>query len=565
MHLDRAPKRLAEGKPSNRTPRQLAGSSLRGDGKRLFRAGASMVAATFLFSLATPPAGALSVDPGSSTVATTELSGSPAADTGAKQCGEPGNRWERATPSEAGFDGQKLQEAVTKASLDGSAAVRVYRYGCLVAEDALSPEGRALPTPSMSVAKSVTSLLMGRAWTQGKMSPSDPVGSLFPEADYAHGKITVDNLATMTSGNDQTLAHDYNVVMPDRVRDALTVPLIHEPGEYYNYWQSGVALLAEAVTRSVGQDIQDYAQDELFGPIGISRDRWSWLRDPQGHTAGYYGLSMTVDDYGRFGELLRRDGVWKGQRLLSQEYTQYAVSPSDAYPCVAAHIWRPALPECNGAVGPNGDPGPFLGLPSDMWEFQGAAGQFVTVFPTQGVMIVRAGADDATATPTSQESRREFLDTVLGALNEPVATPHLTPRDDISHKVHKASTEDPFYTGSSVIQPSLPAPGPRRARASNISENVSIAANRLVVLVNCPPVHFGPAPGCAGALSSDAASDTASYNLQPGAQVQLQLRLTSQANQSLTKNGELSVAIRAVNRDGTAEGTIAIVSRLVKG
>ncbi|WP_455835597.1 serine hydrolase domain-containing protein [Pseudarthrobacter siccitolerans] len=484
---------------------------------------------------------------------------------GAKQCGEPGTRWERATPSEAGFNGEKLQEAVTKASLDGSAAVRVYRFGCLVAEDALSPEGRALPTPSNSVAKSITSMLMGRAWTQGLMSPADPVGSLFPEADYAHGKLTVDNLATMTSGNEQTLTHDFNLAMPDRIRDALTIPLIHEPGEYYNYWQSGVALLAEAVTRSVGQDIQDYAQAEMFGPIGIPRDRWSWIRDAQGHTAGYYGLSMTADDYGRFGELLRRDGVWKGQRLLSEEYTRYAVSPSDPYPCSAALIWRPALPECNGAVGPGGAPGPFLGLPSDMWEFQGAAGQFVTVFPSQGVMMVRAGADDATALPTSQDTRRQFFDMVLGALNDPVSSPHLTPRGDITHKVYAGATEDAFFTGSSGVQPPLPAPGPHRARATIIAENVSVVAKRLVVTVSCPPVHFSPAPGCAGVLSSDATSETASYTLQPGTQAQLQLRLTPEANQALTKNGEHSVTIRTANRDGTAEGTVAIVPRLVQG
>jgi len=565
MHPKKSLKRRKQGKSSKHVAGKFPDAFVPGSRSKLFRAGASVVAATFLLSLATPPAGALSLNSEVPATATTELLDSVATDTGTKQCSEPGSSWELATPSEVGFNPQKLQDAVNYATLGGSAAVRVYRYGCLVAEDALSPEGRALPTPSNSVAKSITSMLMGRAWTQGLISPADPVGALLPEADYAHGKITVDNLATMTSGNEQTLTHDFNLAMPDRIRDALTIPLIHEPGEYYNYWQSGVSLLAEAVTRAVGHDIQDYAQTELFGPIGIPRERWSWLRDSQGRTAAYFGLSMTVDDYGRFGELLRRDGVWKGQRLLSEEYTQYAVNPSDPYPCSAALIWRPALPECNGAFGPTAEPGPFLGLPSDMWEFQGAAGQFVTVFPSQDVMVVRAGADDATATPTSQSTRREFFDMVLGALDTPAPSPHLTPRDDISHKAYGGATEDAFFTGSSVVQPALPAPGPRRARASIIAENVSVVANRLVVTVSCPKLHFGPAPGCTGALSSDATSDTSSYNMQPGTQAQLQLRLTSQANQDLTKNGELSVAIRATNRDGTAEGTIATVPRLVRG
>ncbi|MFE4079130.1 hypothetical protein [Paenarthrobacter sp. YIM B13468] len=273
---------------------------------------------------------------------------------------------------------------------------------------------------------------------------------------------------------------------------------------------------------------------------------------------------MTVDDYGRFGELLRRDGVWKGQRLLSQEYIRYAINPSAPYPCSAALIWRPALSECNGAFGTTAAPGPFLGLPSDMWEFQGAAGQFVTVFPTQDLMVVRAGGDDATATPTSQETRRQFFDMVLGALQDPVPSPHLTPRDDIQHKAYGGSTEDAFFTGSSVVQPPLPAPGPRRARATIIAEDVSVDANRLVATISCPQMHFGAAPSCTGSLSSDATSDTISYALQPGARAQLQLRLTSKANQTLTTSGELSATLRAANRDGTAEGTITTVARLVR-
>lgn len=333
-------------------------------------------------------------------------------------------------------------------------------------------------------------MLMGRAWTQGLISPSDPVGSLFPEADYAHGKISVGNLATMTSGNDQTVTHDFNFAMPDRVRDGLTIPLVHEPGEYWNYWQTGMTMLAESVTRAAGEDIQDYAQAELFGPIGISRDRWSWIRDAEGHTAGYYGLSMTADDYGRIGELLRRDGVWKGQRLLSQEYTEYALTPSAAFPCYAAGILRSALPECNNGLGP------YLGLPSDMWEFRGAGGQTVTAFPSQGVMTVRTGGDDATAVPTASATARQFHDMILGALADPVSTPHLPTRDDITHERYDGSMENPFFTLSAVVQPPLPAPGPHRARATIVAENVAVEASRLVTTISCPKVHFGPAWLC---------------------------------------------------------------------
>ena len=73
----------------------------------------------------------------------------------------------------------------------------------------------------------------------------------------------------MTSGLQWNGVRDYNIFMRDRLRDGLTVPFDKTPGTYYEYSQSGPALVAEAVQRAVGEDFQAYAQRELFGPIGI--------------------------------------------------------------------------------------------------------------------------------------------------------------------------------------------------------------------------------------------------------------------------------------------------------
>ena len=42
--------------------------------------------------------------------------------------------------------------------------------------------------------------------------------------------------------------------MPDRVHDALTLGVVKPPGTYFEYAQSAVALLAEAVGRAAGED-----------------------------------------------------------------------------------------------------------------------------------------------------------------------------------------------------------------------------------------------------------------------------------------------------------------------
>src|SRR5215210_3409009 len=92
------------------------------------------------------------------------------AEAAAKRCGEPGSKWPRATPRQAGMDATKLRRAVDYGTANAGFAVRVYRHGCLVAEDSVNPESRAGQFESWSLAKSVTALVFGRAMTQELIS-----------------------------------------------------------------------------------------------------------------------------------------------------------------------------------------------------------------------------------------------------------------------------------------------------------------------------------------------------------------------------------------------------------
>ena len=182
------------------------------------------------------------------------LCAAPAASPAATPCGEPAQSWERQTPAEQGMDAAKLQDAMDYGTSQSGFALRVYRRGCLVAEDRNAASNRTSQYESWSMAKSVTAMIFGRAMTVGLISPDDPVGSLVPEADRPHGQITMRNLLTMTSGLRWNGLRDYNIfTMPDRVRDALTLEPVRPPGTYFEYAQSPVALLAEAVGRAAGR------------------------------------------------------------------------------------------------------------------------------------------------------------------------------------------------------------------------------------------------------------------------------------------------------------------------
>src|SRR3954451_22295224 len=224
----------------------------------------------------------------------------------AKACQAPAGQWERATPAEEGMDAAKLQDAMDYGTSQLSFAVRVYRRGCLVAEDREAAANRNQRYESWSMGKSVTSLIFGRAMTLGLISPDDPVGALFPEADKAHGAIIMRDLLTQTSGLQWNGLRDYNIfTMPDRVRDALTLPIAHPAGTYFEYAQSPVALLAAAVGRSTGAKapgaILDFGQKQLFDWLGIREGSWSWNHDQAGNVGGFWGVQMRADDYGKLG------------------------------------------------------------------------------------------------------------------------------------------------------------------------------------------------------------------------------------------------------------------------
>ena len=467
----------------------------------------------------------------------------PAAAPAAKHCDVPvagPQGWERATPEQAGLDAAAVADAMDYGTSQASFAIRVYRHGCLVAEDALAGSNKTAQYESWSMAKSITSLVFGRAMSLGLISPDDPVGSLVPEADEAHGRITVRDLLTMTSGLRWNGLRDYNIFMPDRVRDALVTPVVREPGTYWEYSQSGPALLAESVQRAVGEDFQAFAQRELFGPIGITPGSWGWTRDSVGHTQGFFGVQMVPDDYARLGELMRRGGVWSGRRLLSKRYVRQAVRPIDASGCYGWLIWLNKAQPCVGvriSDRPVRDHRRFPEAPADAFFYSGLFGQLVTVFPTQGIVIQRNGQDASVAGGADWEA--ELYRRILGAItDEPFTPPADAPP---SGTVDRSDPDQGFQTAlaepDQVLAPGtqteLPPAGPARARALVIASATTRATRRGVVRlrVSCPPQWPG-APGagrCAGDVRLAGARRRAPVRLAAGASKRLRFRMGGRA------------------------------------
>jgi CubicO group peptidase (beta-lactamase class C family) len=182
--------------------------------------------------------------------------------------------------------------------------------------------------------------------------------------------------------------------MPDQVRDALSLPFDHAPGTTWEYAQTPVTLLLHVLERAVGADIQEWAQQNLFGPIGIEPGTWSWRRDRAGHTEGWANLSMRSLDWARLGYLMLHNGSWNGKQLISTAYHQQAISRIPTSSAYGLLFWlngadRYPLPNTQGPD--EGHGGPWLGAPNDAYAMVGFRNQRVWVIPSLDMVIVRMG------------------------------------------------------------------------------------------------------------------------------------------------------------------------------
>lgn len=484
-------------------------------------------------------------------------------------CDEPGERWERRSPESLGMDAEKLRAAIDDASARRSYAVRVYRRGCLVGEDRGARFNREAQYESWSMAKSITSMVFGRAMTLGLITPDDPVGALVTEADEAHGAVTMRHLLTMTSGVYWNGLRDYDIALPDRLSEWLQLPMDKEPGTYYEYAQSSVTILALAVERAVGEDFQAFAQRELFGPVGIDRGDWRWIRDSEGHTQAFFGVNMKPDDFARLGELMRRGGVWKGRRLLQRRFLREALTPTATNECYGWLFWLNGGGTC---VSPRTADRPvesgrmFPSAPPDVYQFSGLFDQRITVFPSQDLVFVRTGAPAGGGVDFAGggEWEDEVYANVLAAItDEPVdvpadATDALAEPVDSDRGFHTALFEPHLFV-QPIIDRAVPPAGPHRARAMRVrlAHRRASRTGRVSARVTCPAKADAPCEGTAS-LAGPPLGDrvvTRPVSVEPGETALVRFRLPAAAQRSLRRRVRATMTLAAVNRDATGSGT----------
>ena len=258
-----------------------------------------------------------------------------------------------ATPESAGVAAKPLRDmetAIRAGEFKKIGSALVARHGKLVYESYFDGDASTL-RDTRSATKSITDVLIGIAIGEKKLSGVDArVLSLLPERarklqnpDPRKDKINVEDFLTMSSPlecddwNDASRGNEERMyVIEDWAQFILDLPVrgrMHvgehpDPppyGRYFSYCTGGVFTLSEVLQKATGVRTDRYAQEKLFGPLGITDAQWVYspMNIPQ--TGG--GLRLTSRDLLRIAELYRSGGMWQGTRIVDEAWVKASTQP----------------------------------------------------------------------------------------------------------------------------------------------------------------------------------------------------------------------------------------------
>jgi CubicO group peptidase (beta-lactamase class C family) len=190
-----------------------------------------------------------------------------------------------------------------------------------------------------SVTKSFVSLAIGFLLTEKKIQSIDtPVYTYFPEMNTESKKtITLRHILSHISGIQSNEESPEVGQAFDVVKLAVTSPQADPPGTRFQYNSKAVNILSGIVKQVSGMQPDEYLDQKLFKPLGISH--WAWRRDPSGNAFANGGIQMDAESLSKVGLLLLNDGVWQGQRLLAHEWIQVLFLPSQKLALDYSLLW----------------------------------------------------------------------------------------------------------------------------------------------------------------------------------------------------------------------------------
>jgi len=242
--------------------------------------------------------------------------------------------------------------------------------------------------PSFSMAKSVTSILIGCAIDDGLIkSVDEPITNYLPQLKKnGLEKVTIKHLLQMTSGinfNESYInpfGHAASFYYGRKLRNSVNkLKLKNEPGTKFNYISGNTQVLGMILENVLkGKTITDYLQEKIWLPLGMEYDAsWSIDKKKDGIEKTFCCINAGARDYAKIGRLYMNKGIWNGKQIVSTNWVNQSTKIDTSEGSAAYYQYQWWLPSKNGDFIANG-----------------ILGQFIYVHPAKNLIMIRLGKNN---------------------------------------------------------------------------------------------------------------------------------------------------------------------------
>lgn len=184
-----------------------------------------------------------------------------------------------------------------------------------------------------SCSKSIVALLLGAAINRGEIpSVRATLGQIAPDilpSDATPGaaEITMEDLVTLRAGLERTSGPNYGEWVSSRnwLANALSRPMVAEPGSRMLYSTGSTHILGAALTEATGQSLLGLARERLGSPLDIEIP--AWTRDPQGYFLGGNEMAIRPTAMLKIAMLMRDNGRFAGDQVVPQDWIAASIMP----------------------------------------------------------------------------------------------------------------------------------------------------------------------------------------------------------------------------------------------
>lgn len=270
--------------------------------------------------------------------------------------------------------------------------------------------------PSFSMAKSITSILIGCAIDEGLIkSVDESITAYIPELKKkGFEKISIKHLLQMTSGikfNESYInpfgdaaSFYYGINLRKLIAK---MKIKSEPGKTFEYVSGNTQLLGLVLERSLkGKTVTQYLQEKLWTPLGMEYDAsWSIDRNKNGLEKTFCCINARARDFAKIGRLYLNKGSWNGKQIVSQKWVETSTKAEIKDGSAPFYQYQWWLPSANGD-----------------FMAEGHLGQFIYVNPSNKLIIVRLGKSESNVNwgKTFTSLANVYSNTPLNKINVPL-------------------------------------------------------------------------------------------------------------------------------------------------